>query len=97
MFVLQDMVVEVAILAMVLVVVLLSAAVLGAICRERLERRREHEARRRLRRKVWREYAAACAPVAEQTAGARIRPRPQAGTAPRAARDQSAGLSARPA
>ena len=66
MFVLHDMVIEVAVVAVVLTVVLLSASVLAASCREWLERRRAHESRARLRRSVWRDYAAACAPAAAQ-------------------------------
>ena len=98
MFVLQNMLIEVAALATVLVIVLLSASVLSATGRERLERRRAHESRRRLRRRVWSEYAAACTPVpAQAAAAAQVRSTPQSGMAQRVARDQSAGLSARPA
>jgi hypothetical protein len=96
MFVVQDMLTEVAILAMVVVVILLSGFVLAAIGRERLARRGAHEARRRLRRRVWSEYAAACASAPAETAAAHPRRTPHAGTVPRVACDRP-GLSARPA
>jgi hypothetical protein len=96
MFVVQDMVTEVAVLAAVLVVLLLCAFVVATVGREALERRGAHEARRRLRRRVWKEYAAACAPAPADTVAAPARRVPQAGTVPRVARDKSAGLSARP-
>ena len=96
MFVVQDMLTEVALLAMVLAVVLLSGFVLAAIGRERHERRGAHEARRLLRRRVWSEYAAACAPAPAETAP-QTRRTLQTDTVPRVACDTSAGLSARPA
>jgi hypothetical protein len=97
MFVVQDMLTEVAILAMVLAVVLLSGFVLATVGRERQERRGAHEARRRLRRRVWSEYAAACATAPAETAAAQPRRAPRAGTVPRVACDRSTGLSTRPA
>jgi hypothetical protein len=95
MFVVHDMVVEIVVVAVMLAVVLLAASVLAATGREWLDRRRANQARARLRRCAWRDYAAACAP-------ARVEPlAPRAGrTAPESAvgvRDQRAGLTAGPA
>jgi hypothetical protein len=98
MFVVQDMLIEVVVVAVVLVVVLLSASVLAASCREWLERRRALESRARLRRGVWRDYAAACTPaLAQTTAPAPVVAAPAAGVPARGARDQRPGLTAGPA
>ena len=96
MFVLQDLVIEVAIVGVVLAVVLLSASVLAATCREWLEGRRAQASQARLRRRVWRDYAAACAPVEAQTATPVV-VAPRAEASARTARDQRAGLRAGPA
>lgn len=65
MFILQDMVIELVVVAVVFAVVLLSVVVLATVSRDWLERRRAHTPRARLRRSVWRDYAAACAPPIE--------------------------------
>jgi hypothetical protein len=95
MFLLQDMVMELAVVAVVLAVVLLSVAVLATTCRESLERRRAHAGRARLRRRVWRDYAAACAPAEALTpAPAPVVAGPVAEVPVRAGRDRRAGLTA---
>lgn len=93
MFVLQDMVMELAVVAVVLVVVLLSVSVLATTWRESLERRRAYTSRAGLRRRVWRDYAAACAPE-PQASTATALATPPAGVPVRAARDRRAGLTA---
>jgi hypothetical protein len=94
MFVLQDMVVEIIVVAVVLAVVILSASVLAATCREWLDRRRAHRTTARLRRAVWREYAAACAPAQSEPTAQRLSGAAAGAAVPaRGARDQRAGLS----
>ncbi len=97
MFVVQDMLMEAVIVTVVLLVVLLSAVVLATAGREWMERRRAQAAKMRLRRRVWNEYAAACAPLQPQTASAARSPAtPRAGPAARPV-ERQAGLSTRPA
>jgi hypothetical protein len=97
MFALQDMVVELAVLAVVLVVILLSAFVLAAACREWSERRRAQESRARRRERVWRDYVAACAPAETLPPTVPVVAAPSTGAPARAARDQRTGLRAGPA
>ena len=97
MFVVQDLLMEAVIVTVVLLAVLLSAVVLASAGREWRERRRAQAAKMRLRRRVWNEYAAACAPLQPQTASASLPPAtPQAVPAVRPVERQT-GLSARPA
>ncbi len=97
MFVAQDMLMEAAIVVVVLVVVLLSAVVLATAGREWTERRRAHAARTRVRRRVWSQYVAACAPLQPQTGDAAYPlTTPRVGPATRPV-ERRAGLSTRPA
>lgn len=97
MFALQDMVVELAVVAVVLLVILLSASVLAATCREWLEGRRARESRARQRQRVWRDYAAACTPAESIPATVPVVAVPSTGASARTARDQRPGFSAGPA
>ena len=94
MFVVQDMVVEIVVVAVVLAVVLLSVSVLAATCREWLDRRRAQQAGARLRRAVWRDYAAACAPAQAEPMTPRASTAAPEAVSARGARDQRAGLTA---
>ena len=97
MFVVQDLLMEAVIVTVVLLAVLLSAVVIASAGREWMERRHAQAAKMRLRRRVWNEYAAACAPLqpgAESAASAPATPR--AGPAARPVERQT-GLSTRPA
>jgi hypothetical protein len=95
MFVAQDMVIEVVVVAVVLVIVLLSVSVLAATCREWVEGHRARAAKARLRRRVLRDYAAACAPTGARTMVREpVVAASNAGVSVRGARDQRAGLTA---
>jgi hypothetical protein len=97
MFVVQDLLMEVVIVTVVLLAVLLSAVVIASAGREWMERRRAQAAKMRLRRRVWNEYAVACAPLQPRTASAAQPPAtPRSGPAVRPVERQT-GLSTRPA
>ena len=97
MFVLQDLVVEVAIVGVVLAVILLSTSVLAATCREWLERRRAQESKARQRRRVWRDYANACAPAEAIPTTVPVVAVPSTEASARTACDQRPGFRAGPA
>lgn len=97
MFVLQDMVVEIVVVGVVLLVVLLSASVFATTCREWIERRRVRESRARLRRRVWRDYVAACASAEPLPTTAPVVVAPSAGVSVRSGLEQRTGLTAGPA
>jgi hypothetical protein len=88
----HDMVIEIAVMAVVLAVVVLSASVLAAAVRDLSERRHVRATKARLRQRVWRDYAAACA-TAQAPAPALDVAAPAA-TSTRAALDKSTSLSA---
>jgi hypothetical protein len=97
MFVVQDVLIEAVVVTVVLLALLLSAAVIASAGGEWMERRRAQAAKTRLRRRVWNEYAAACAPLQPLSAPAAHPPatvRAEPATRPV---DRQAGLSARPA
>ena len=97
MFVLQDMVVEIVVVGVVLLVVLLSVSVLATTCGEWLERRRSRESKAHLRRRVWRDYAAACAPAEPRPMTAPVVAAPGTAVPVRSGLEQRTGLTAGPA
>ena len=97
MFVVQDMLTEAAIVAVILAVVLLSLTAIAVAARESRERHQARVARERSRRRAWDEYSAACLPL--PVGAARVRPTspsPREGTCARPVREGRAGLSVRP-
>lgn len=96
MFVLQDMMTELAAVAAVLVAVVLGVSALAALSRDGLERRSARKARQRLRKRVWRDYAAACAPAQTPAPAPRTMVAPASMVPACAARDRGVGLTAGP-
>ena len=95
---LHDMATEAIVVAVILTIVLLSAVVIATAIRERVERRRAHQASERRRRRIWDEYAAACAASQIRIPSDRPFPTaPQTGKRARSVREGQAGLCARPA
>jgi hypothetical protein len=91
------MLLELAVVGVVLVAILLCAYVLAAAGRERLDRRHARVAKAQSRVRVWRDYAAACAPAEAPAPAARITAPSRPAASARAACDQGVGLSAGPA
>jgi hypothetical protein len=97
MFVLQDMVVEIVVVGVVLLVVLLSVSALATTCGGWLERRRSRESKTRLRRRVWHDYAAACAAAEPRPMTAPILATTRTAMPVRSGVEQRTGLTAGPA